>query len=372
VSVEIVISLSGEDCRRFYLLIILRRIKKGPREHVRRLQWHLTRLFSTLIGLSPHRDRPFYFLSFELDDLHKRLYKRNMADTKGNSANEIPPLFKYLPPQRVDVISNLRIRFTQASSLNDASEFQPPYKGVGKRSVIEKGVRERFRSQHPTEFAQVYIQFAPDIKRAEKFIDEIMVPEWIANVEANREKTIAKIYEELDTNFGLLSLSETVTSILMWSFYADGGRGFVIEFDPAHAWFDAKRTQDDSFRHLRRVKYVGDRPPEDILSTKDDGVMYTKTREWEFEMEWRIVQNFNNAAVISKKDPYGKDVLLFDVPPSSINSIVFGYKMLPKQEEDLREMVAANSDLKHVIFRRAIRKASGYIEIVPALASDAR
>jgi hypothetical protein len=187
---------------------------------------------------------------------------------------------------------------------------------------------------------------------------------WASTVEANYEKSVREIYARLDENYGVFSLSETVTSKLMWSFYCDGGRGIVVEFHPNHEWFNNKAANNDSFRHLRQVQYVADRKPEYLLATKDDDLLYTKTHEWQFEKEWRIIRNFNEVKENAGPDTYGKDVMLFEIPPSAIKAVVFGYRVAPQLEDDLRKIVTANADLKHVVFRRAVRSVDGRIEIV--------
>ena len=166
-------------------------------------------------------------------------------------------------------------------------------------------------------------------------------------------------------------MSETGASHLAWSVYADGGRGCLIEFDSRHPWFDARKSNDDSFRHLRPVKYVAARKPNSILGITDDEVLYTKTNEWSFEKEWRIIRNFNDAQEIVGKDVYGADVLLFDIPPSAIRSVILGYRTAPPLENELREIVAANPGLLHIIFRGAVLEANGHIriEIRPATIS---
>jgi hypothetical protein len=152
----------------------------------------------------------------------------------------------------------------------------------------------------------------------------------------------------------------------MWSFYSDGGRGLVIEFDSNDPWFNAKKASDDSFRHLHKVKYVEDREPDYLLTTKDEDLLYTKATEWEFEKEWRIIRNFNDACDIVGKDSIGKDVLLFAIPPEAIKSVIFGYRATPDLEAALRNIIASNPQLKHVNVKRAFREANGHIEIVPA------
>ena len=150
----------------------------------------------------------------------------------------------------------------------------------------------------------------------------------------------------------------------MWSFYCDGGRGFVIEFDPTDEWFNCKTADNDSFRHLREVQYVNDREPTYFLSAKEDEVLYTKNIEWEFEKEWRIIRNFNDAKEKVGPDNYGKDVLLFEIPPSAIRAIVLGYRTTPQDEKQVRDIVTGNTNLKHVVFSRAVRNVDGKIETV--------
>jgi hypothetical protein len=274
-------------------------------------------------------------------------------------------LYKYLVPCRAaQILRDLRIRFSQASVLNDVDEFQPPYKGIATRAEIEKIVCGRIKQKLPNEYAKVY-QVLPK-KNADSLIDE-MESKWADTVEANKESSVRKVYEKLDGNFGLLSLSETVTSKLMWSFYSDGGRGVVIEFDPSQAWFNNKAADNDSFRHLRQVRYAAERKPKYLLATKDDDLLYTKTLEWEFEKEWRIIRNFSDAKENVGKDKYGRDVLLFDIPPSAIQAVIFGYRTTSENENTLRDIVSANADLNHIVFKRAVRNVDGKIEIVPGV-----
>jgi hypothetical protein len=101
------------------------------------------------------------------------------------------------------------------------------------------------------------------------------------------------------------------------------------------------------------------------LNTKDDDVLYTKTAEWEFEKEWRIIRNFNDAAEKVGQDLYGKDILLFDIPPNALRSVVLGYRVTAQCEENVLETICKNATLSHVIVHRAIREANGHIEIKP-------
>ena len=287
------------------------------------------------------------------------------------STKTIPPaLYKYLPPKlgrASQILGNLRIRFSQVSVLNDVDEFQPPFNGkVAPRVEIERNVRERFPSQYPDKYAERCAVLG--LVGAQGWIEQ-NAPQWADIVEANYEKSVQDLYAKLDSNFGILSLSETVTSKLMWSFYSDGGRGIVVEFDPSHEWFNCKMADNDSYRYIRQVRYVADREPtyfasKDDAATRDEAVLYTKTIKWEFENEWRIIRGFKEAKEMKGQDSYQKDIFLFEMPPSAIRAVILGYRTTPQREKELREIVTANASLKHVAFRRAVRSVNGHIGIV--------
>jgi len=140
----------------------------------------------------------------------------------------------------------------------------------------------------------------------------------------------------------------------MWLFYCDGGVGFVIGFATSHAWFNSNTSDNDSSHHLRKVQYVDERELMYLLDTrtdaaaKDETVLYTKTSKWKFEKEWRIIRNFTEERQKAGPDSYGKDVLLFDIPPSAIQAVIFGHRTTSEDETALREIVSASANLKHL------------------------
>ena len=173
--------------------------------------------------------------------------------------------------------------------------------------------------------------------------------------EQNLPRTIQTIYETADKNFGILSLSDLATSTCMWKRYADQGRGFLVEFDSAHRWFNQKISRDDDFRHLRRISYVTDRTPAYLLGITAQAYSYTKETKWEYESGWRIILNFNSAACKVGKDNTATDVLLFAIPPDCLLSVTVGYNASPEFIEEVRTALGANPSLSHVHLNAAKR-----------------
>ena len=272
-------------------------------------------------------------------------------------------VYKYLTADRTtSVLQKLQIRFSQASVLNDATELKPTFKGIASKSDINKLLTNRLRQKYPEIVERVRTSLPTT--QADQLIDEVMA-KGALQAEADLPKNSKKLYDALDQNFGILSLSETPVDSLLWGYYGDGGYGYLIHFNPAHKWFWAQKEPRDDFRHLRRVSYVSERPQKYVVETNANDILYTKGIEWEHEKEWRIIRNFNDAAVKLGPDQYGKDVLLFAIPPDCIKSVVIGYRANPKSTEKVRAIISGNPALAHVSFQKAILTDSG-ISLLPA------
>jgi hypothetical protein len=76
-----------------------------------------------------------------------------------------------------------------------------------------------------------------------------------------------------------------------------------------------------------------------------------------------MIRDFNEGKKGPKQDPYGKDVFHFEIPPSTIKTIVFGYRAAPQLEDDLRKTVTANANLKHIVFGRAVRNVDARLKL---------
>jgi len=271
-------------------------------------------------------------------------------------------VYKYLVAGRaLEILQRLLIRFSQASVLNDPLEFRPALSGMGSRTDVEHGTRQRLLEKHPEIMANLIARHGAD--RAQELFDEVVaIGANAVETSANYERSIKELYEKLDANFGVLSLAETPVSPLMWSHYADGGRGFLIEFDSSHPWFSDKRDDSDSFRHLRKVSYI-ERSPSYFLNMPDQIALYTKSIEWNYEQEWRIIRNFNDARLNAGKDGYDKDILLFAVPPSAITGVIAGYKVSISAYDEAATLLKTVPALVHVKLGKAQLNGDGSITI---------
>ena len=279
-------------------------------------------------------------------------------------------LFKYLPPSRLNVLQDILIRFTQASSLNDTLELRPPIKGVAAHETLKGIARERLApalwSETPEESRMALGRICPGLP---ELVGEILlqtaVQKGTRRIERRHEQNPHAVFDVTDRNFGILSLTEVPNDVRMWAHYADGGRGFLMEFVPEHPWFHGKLEERDSFRHLRQVRYVSSRASAYLLDTSETEFLYTKWSVWQDEKEWRIIRCFNDATKkCDQLDAYGNEILLFSIPPDSIKSIVLGFSANREFEMNVRAILSKNASLSRTNLKRAVQSCeTGQVEI---------
>lgn len=143
--------------------------------------------------------------------------------------------------------------------------------------------------------------------------------------------------------------SSDVSSLLMWSHYADGLRGFCLELDPDLLCADSKAN-------IIEVQYLA-RPP--VLETiayelandiswhgededADKALDYmrdfyckmlaSKPREWKYEKEVRLIFPGNEVPPAGTRYYY---------PPAAIRSLITGEKISAQNEEKLKKIIQA-------------------------------
>lgn len=217
-------------------------------------------------------------------------------------------LYKYLSPDRIDVLDNSAIRFTPYTQLNDPFEC-------------------RF-TLNPIE------------READKALEDNYLAEW-ALVEVWLESRVGQL--------GMLSLSHTFRNILMWSHYANEHRGFVIGLDENHSFFQKEayyidpeyRYRQDlffpGFGTIRDVRYTQERPNIDFGGNMNFDALFTKSLDWNYEQEARIFRNLTEADNVIGDQWEG--IHLFRIPEGVICKIIIGAQASKSLEEKVEAAV---------------------------------
>ena len=238
--------------------------------------------------------------------------------------------YKYVSAERIDILQNSLIRFTQPNAMNDPFEARPHFDTLGKKgfaSAYAEMIRrapyrvwEDYKRTTQTEldrwaFAN-QLEIDPDY--AEQLYKNLGHRDILPNL---RDK-----FYDLHNDAGILSLSETPDNLLMWAHYAEGHTGFVLMLDGSDDFFKGKDSLL-GFAKPERVEYRYERPRMAIEETSKEvslrEIFFVKGLVWEYEKEWRYLKDTNDShkKIINANN---SDVHLFRLPPKCIIGVILG------------------------------------------------
>ena len=223
-------------------------------------------------------------------------------------------IYKYLNSDRIDVLRNSRIRFTQPAALNDPFEFYPCWEKV------QKAIVERV-------FDKIQVACDPlnPIHKLMMIIMNVYLKQQIAATANN--------------GVLVLSLSKKHNNSIMWSHYTSSHKGFVIGFDSESEFFQGRDKLTEvrysksryvvpanAFRNLEIPSELG----EQLLGA----ICFTKSSDWQYEEELRLLADCENADHVLDKDSE-LPIYLFNFPEEIVKEVIIGYKIDPDFRRDL-------------------------------------
>jgi len=136
--------------------------------------------------------------------------------------------------------------------------------------------------------------------------------------------------------FSVLSLCENCSSTLMWSYYSDSHKGFVIEYDFSKLDYnDLRRRLCFPVFYTRKLRdatrYMSRTDMSDYNNLFGKFMCLIKMDEWAYEKEWRIVHALGQAHANA------------ELPMPSPSAIILGSRVKPKNEEMMRELCRARA-----------------------------
>ncbi len=230
-------------------------------------------------------------------------------------------VYKYLHPDRVSVLSDGLIRFTQATALNDPFESNP----VG--TPLFKSLVERQKQILASSGEQVSGMDLLEIR---------------AHIIKNARTAVQNIIDDTRNNKGILSLSLNRSELLMWSHYCDSHRGFVVGFYGLHDYF--QKDIPDKRGGLRPVEYLKTRPAlpaAEEFSTQNVAniLLFSKSPHWAYEREMRMLHNVEHADKKITPDDGSPNIYLFEFPAETVMEVILGCQMPKLKQEEITALV---------------------------------
>jgi hypothetical protein len=252
-----------------------------------------------------------------------------------------PPkiLYKYFSPN-TPFFKGFLARFTQRSELNDPFEMRPSDKGF-EEFILSKEGSENLCSV--------------DLKRTIEQKDLSHLPQV--------------------TQDGVFCLTEDPLNLLMWSHYASEHKGLVVGFDTSNYFF-----RQDLYKVTYKNQRIGDITDKELLTTKSN--------DWMYEKEFRLIRRLHNADVLVNKDIQERIsaikhsnapsketgirlldaeeaqllnrlkqkgvanydpsyIYLFKVPPSAVKTVIFGARsdqsLIANIKDNIAQMISSSS-----------------------------
>lgn len=132
-------------------------------------------------------------------------------------------------------------------------------------------------------------------------------------------------YYKSNKNMGVLSLCEDYRNILMWAHYADDHNGICIEFERSEG---NHLGNDEMTKPVRYLKSYPRIKATDFITSKNASLtqkmLWTKSLDWEYEKEWRMLIEKGNTAVSI---------------PGKITSIIFGIRASQRSIDIVRKLI---------------------------------
>jgi len=196
-----------------------------------------------------------------------------------------------------DIFLKNELYFPHPDEINDPFDCKipPSFKKISKKLLIDK-ITE--------------IESKPDKFKFDPFVIELAKNGVISNnLETITETLQSKYNEKHLQNVGILSLSEEKFDIRMWSHYSNSHKGICIGFNwiKLYVIFNGTHLHADNVKYPKFNQYPVWNPFIDDPQEEINKLYFTKSLDWSYEKEWRIVfpekggtaQNFNPNAIVS-------------------------------------------------------------------------
>jgi hypothetical protein len=253
-------------------------------------------------------------------------------------------LYKFISPERIHVLQNLKVRFTQPCQLNDPFESNAL---VDARHSIDMD----------TKLHELASKFNARTDEERAFVEKWKAEMRLYAANAISPQSIGRgLTDFLNLSQGVLSLSRANDNLLMWAHYGSSHRGYALGLDEAHEWFHGVDELGRAI-HPRNVIYSSRRA---VAKTQTDEfferLLCYKSVDWAYEEEVRIFRPFGDTQAESDSNKPDQ-VHLFRIPRECLKEIFIGAN--------------ATAFLKNQIFQ-AVKKNKLQVEIYQAYVNDER
>lgn len=259
-------------------------------------------------------------------------------------------IFKYLHEDRIEnILLDNMIRFTQPNQFNDPFEIKLAVKDIMddesiaaylKNHIIGM-LKQKYEENHEIQEKMSFEKFEEYARGKIPQIQRDIIE--LSKTTNLKQTVLSKHDEEFNKKLGILSLTTKEDNLLMWAHYCNSHQGFVIEFNHENDFFNQDLDKKNILGKLKEVHYSFDRPYKNLAEHDIEGAYLTKSKEWEYENEYRMFLPFKKAYNLISDNIY-----LFKFPPNMINAIYCGVNMSYENKNKIKDIINSEQSLNHI------------------------
>ena len=206
--------------------------------------------------------------------------------------------------------------------------------------------------------------------------DDVLLP-------SEEDRLRMRLIEQQINQFGILSLTKIPDSFDMWSRYANGHKGFLLEFKSNFNEYSCMSSQENKKYPAKKVTYVDEYAIDIDLLTDiqsnislerfNEEMFYNKVSRWKSEVEYRLVRALTDHPDYQplKNTPHRDDErYLFNFDLNCIESVVFGACMSAENKKIIMSLCKEYSiKFGQAYISRDKKDTEGFtgkVDIIPA------
>lgn len=268
-------------------------------------------------------------------------------------------LYKYLPPERIDdVIGQSWVRFSPLSILNDPFESRPlvsptqEYLSFRQNSSVPSVPPNSLQlrdgmlwllDREITEWLGPDAQNLLGLSVEDRQFAFAFLAACLQDPELpNSPSRMGEFVNQYTLNrFGVLALSSTYDSLLMWAHYTDSSKGIVVGIDPEIAFplnAGGRSPQGGDQLVPRSVAYRSQRSKITLGEHEwYQNFILEKPIAWSYEEEVRVTAPLESPLHHKGASADGSEIWLYTLPKESIREILLGSAIRPDDRKKVFE-----------------------------------
>lgn len=274
---------------------------------------------------------------------------------------------KEIDDKIINGITTGKLRFTQPSVLND--RFEGNWANQSDAISVDE-FKKRFDDLKKDSSIDIHTTASDDIISLTSEFGTInltprVAPGLFSFSDSEKQKyhqiyknDVENLIKERTDLFVILSLTTSYDKQLLWSHYANMEKGFVIEFDSNHAYFnDIKKVKYSNKRIsinkiLNNWYRYSDFDKNDEIDLWIINSLLNKSKVWKHEEEYRLIRKRE------RSDP--NEVYCSEIPFSAWKSIYLGPEIDSKHEYEILHYFKRGKATTHINIYNVFKKRCNY------------